>query len=381
MPRKTILVFIDWYLPGFKAGGPITSCSNVVEHLRDEFDFRIVTRDTDYTDSSPYSGIVSNTWIRLADGTPVYYFSKEQLTRKNISRLISETPCSVVYLNGIYSRYFTVIPLLLLKKHAGVRVVVAVRGMLAQSALNVKKIKKTAFLMFVKRMRLFRQVIFHASTEIEKRDIERVFGRLNTVSVAPNLASVSIPGVNPQRFKTSGELSLISIARIAPEKNLLFALHILLGLKGLKITFDIYGPIYDTEYWKQCTDLIALMPSSIVIRYLGSIENNKVQETLANYQFLWMPTQGENFGHIILQAFSAGCPVIISNKTPWTGLRNMNCGWDLGLDNDAAFQDAIREAIDMNQQQFNLLSEHSFRFALRYLSDKENEEANRKLFR
>ena len=47
MEKKKILVFIDWYLPGFRAGGPIRSCANLISHLSDEFDFNIVTTDTD----------------------------------------------------------------------------------------------------------------------------------------------------------------------------------------------------------------------------------------------------------------------------------------------------------------------------------------------
>ena len=55
--RVTVLVFIGYYLPGYKAGGPVRSIANVVETLGDEFEFRIVTSDRDLLDEVPYPGI------------------------------------------------------------------------------------------------------------------------------------------------------------------------------------------------------------------------------------------------------------------------------------------------------------------------------------
>ena len=54
MSKKKILIFIDWYLPGYKAGGPIQSVANLVANLKEEFEFSIVTRDTDYCEKLPY---------------------------------------------------------------------------------------------------------------------------------------------------------------------------------------------------------------------------------------------------------------------------------------------------------------------------------------
>ncbi|CAN5434615.1 hypothetical protein BH10BAC1_BH10BAC1_14720 [soil metagenome] len=32
MAKKKVLIFIDWYLPGYKAGGPRQSVANLVAH-------------------------------------------------------------------------------------------------------------------------------------------------------------------------------------------------------------------------------------------------------------------------------------------------------------------------------------------------------------
>src|SRR5687768_14370742 len=140
--KKKILIFIDWYLPGYKAGGPIQSCANLVAHLKDEFDFSIVTRDTDYCETIPYKTVKSDAWNLLPDGTRVYYFSGKKLNRKNIKKILDTEEYDDVYLNGIFSTYFTLTPLYYLNLRKSRKVIIAARGMFARGALRVKRIKK-----------------------------------------------------------------------------------------------------------------------------------------------------------------------------------------------------------------------------------------------
>ena len=55
--KKTILCFVDYYLPGYKAGGPIQSIANLVENLGDEFEFYIICNDRDQLDRQPYANV------------------------------------------------------------------------------------------------------------------------------------------------------------------------------------------------------------------------------------------------------------------------------------------------------------------------------------
>ena len=59
--KPVILTPAGYYLPGYKAGGPITTLANMVERLGEEFSFRIATRDRDLGDTKPYSGIGEDT--------------------------------------------------------------------------------------------------------------------------------------------------------------------------------------------------------------------------------------------------------------------------------------------------------------------------------
>jgi glycosyltransferase involved in cell wall biosynthesis len=56
---------------------------------------------------------------------------------------------------------------------------------------------------------------------------------------------------------------------------------------------------------------------------------------------LFLPSLGENFGHVIVEALSAGCPILISDRTPWRGLAERGVGWDLPLEDPAGFRGVI----------------------------------------
>ena len=93
-----------------------------------------------------------------------------------------------------------------------------------------------------------------------------------------------------------------------------------------------------------------------------------------------MPSEGENFGHAILEALSAGCPVIISDMTPWKSLESKKIGWDLSLDNPENFVDAIETAAAMNQETYGEWSNNAISFANNFCNNPTILEANRKLF-
>ncbi len=377
--KKKVLIFIDWYLPGYKAGGPVQSISNMVEHLKEEFDFSIITRNTDYCERTPYSNILSNQWNALSNGIKVFYFSEEELTYTNIRNLIRKTDYDYVYLNGIYSLYFTLIPLFYLRKKHNKTIVIAARGMFSEGSLSVKKMKKRIFIRSVKVLRFFDKVIFHATSEAEKREIRAVMGEnvaIKTAAVLPQRFAMTELAL---RNKKVNCVRLVNIARIAPEKNTLYALQILKLVKQ-NVEFDFYGPIYNEDYWAQCQQALTELPINVKARYKGSLESNKVLDVLSFYDFMFMPTTGENFGHIILQSLAVGRPIIISDKTHWKNLTEKRIGWDIVLSESLEFARIIDFTAKMKASDYNMLSKAAYDYGQKYINNKELIEQNRHLF-
>lgn len=377
--KKTILLFIDWYLPGYKAGGPIQSCANLVDHLKDDYIFKIVTRDTDYCETKAYSGVQSNAWNQINESTAVYYFSHDQLNKKNIHQLIAQTPHQVVYLNGVFSYYFTIIPLLYFRKKKEKNLIVAARGMLASGALAIKKSKKQVFLKFAQLMGLFRHVVFHATGEAEKQDILHIMGKNAQIKLAGNLSKkIAMPAFETKN-KEKGQLKLIQIARIAPEKNLKFALEILQEVKE-NVQFDFFGPVYEEQYYDTCKHIINQLPPNIKANYKGVIPNQEVNQILHGYDAMLMPTLGENFGHIILESLIASCPVIISDQTPWQNLEETQAGWAIPLNQKTKFVDAVELLAQMDASTYNIYAQGAYQKAKLFIENKDLINSNRALF-
>ena len=139
--KKNILVFIDWYSPGYKAGGPTQSIVNMTQHLEGDFNFKIFTRDTDYTETKPFTTIKSNEWNKVTENVDVYYASEAKVNLTLISKIISESNCDTVFINGIYSVKFSMLPLIAARRFKNKKTIVSARGMLAESAINIKKFK------------------------------------------------------------------------------------------------------------------------------------------------------------------------------------------------------------------------------------------------
>ena len=102
---------------------------------------------------------------------------------------------------------------------------------------------------------------------------------------------------------------------------------------------------------------------------------------MAQHDLLFLPTWGEAFGHVILEAMASGCPVLISDRTRWRGLEAAGVGWDVSLDDPEGFRDVLRRCIAMDSVAWRELSERARNYAAQSQSDPEARNENRALFR
>ena len=230
-------------------------------------------------------------------------------------------------------------------------------------------------------MGLYSGVIWQASTEHEKADIKRLCGDQLRVLIARDLAVSCREEKNPVRShtKVAGRLKLVFLSRISRKKNLAGALRMLNGLTG-KINFDIFGPMEDRNYWAECQKIINMLPVNIDVQYRGAVPYDQVKSVLTNHDLFFFPTHGENFGHVILEALVAGCPLLISNRTPWQDLEEKGIGWDLPLEHAEIFKEVLQRFALMDHQEHTEISQRARDFGNKVLRDEDAVEQNRQLF-
>ena len=85
MKKKKILCLVDYYLPGFRAGGPIRSIVNFVENLGEEFEIYIICNDRDMFDVEQYENVNIDMWNTVGKAK-VFYASKKNLSLKGLKK-------------------------------------------------------------------------------------------------------------------------------------------------------------------------------------------------------------------------------------------------------------------------------------------------------
>lgn len=379
--KNRILVLIDWYDPGFKAGGQIQSIKNLVRTLEDEYQFYILTSDRDLGDKEPYKGVKINSWEKISKSVSIFYAAPNYMDKKRFINLINEINPSIVYFNSMFSKQYTLLPILRLKNSNFTgKLILAPRGMLHKGALRKKTFKKKTFLTLFRMLGVQKKITFHATDLQEQNDIKQFFPRHVKVILAKDTPPHNAT-YRDLKNKNTGELKCLFLSRIHPKKNLLFLLNCLSMVnRKLEIVLNIYGEKEDIAYSGKCVETASKMNGNIRINFHGPLNHEKVSDTLATNHLFILPTLGENFGHAIFESLAAGRPVLISDQTPWRNLTEHKAGWDLPLDQPQKFVDVIEHVAQMNSEQLHEWCIGAWNFCKNYLEQSNIKDQYLKLF-
>lgn len=382
LTKTKVLVFILNYLPGYKSGGVLRTIVNTVDWLSNDYEFWIVTRDRDLGSEKPYSDIKINEW-QLVEGAMVRYLPPELINTNYLIKLIDGTSHDLIHLNSYFDPEFT-IRIMLARKIGWLSkspLLLSPRGEFGEGSLKLKHAKKILFINFAKLVGLYNNIIIHATSEHELRDIKKVLNPTSSsIKTAIDLPSKVISNAPNSSLLSERCLRIVFLSRFSREKNLDFALNIL-SQANVKAIFDIYGPDEDILYWKECQELIKQLPKNITATYHGPVSPSRVIEIFSHYDLFFFPSKGENYGHVIAESISVGTKVLISKNTPWLELENDGLGWDVDLKDESAFVNIIeemaRESLDSRLRKRDVVKQS----ALKRLLDPKVVNDNLALFR
>jgi glycosyltransferase involved in cell wall biosynthesis len=290
-------------------------------------------------------------------------------------RVLQEVRPDALHLNSLFSQDYTLLPLRRLRNKPHVRVVLAPRGMLGQAALSIKPFKKRAFLALARGMGWMDRVLWHASTDQEAYEVRCAFPRAR-VQVAQNLPS-PMPDENPERPTDAWHIAVVG--RVHRVKNLHFGLRALLRSEPVRrIRVDFIGPVEDAGYKEELEQLAQTNPA-VEVAFLGGVPPSELPGHFQRAHYLLSATTQENFGHAIVEAWAHGCPVLISDRTPWRDLAEQGTGWDWPLE-EAVWDAGLKAALNLDVPEWSALSEASRRFFSEAVTNPESERANLALF-
>ncbi len=369
----TVLIFIDWFYPAYKAGGPVKSVFNLVQALKGDIQFSIVTSNQDV--DGEVLDVEPNEWTKF-QGVKVIYLSKEKQHKKVYRALFEEVNADAVYYNSLFSKNFTLKPYKALKCYNCAQII-APRGMLGEGALAIKSFKKKVFLSLSKQLFFnMKNTIWHATSAQEAEEIKAAYGLKSNIRIAQNISSARVERKSFQKEK--GKLKLVFISRLAEKKNLYFALELLQVLKEESgLSLDIYGPIEEQSYWKQCKPIIE---KDVRIQYKGLLAPHEIAFTLQQHHFYILPTLHENYGHSMVEAIVSGVPIIISNNTPWLNLKEAGVGADLDLSKSDEWLNYLKSTISLTQDEYEAMVRNCYAYAEKHILSSKAVEDSKKLF-
>jgi glycosyltransferase involved in cell wall biosynthesis len=329
MTRPRVLVVADYYLPGFRAGGPVRAISNTIARLAACADFFVVTRDHD-ADGSTYDNVETERWTGGASESVRY---ARRLTPSLLRQCVADSGCDVIWLNSFFSTASLGVLALRWMRRIHTPVLLAPRGEFAPAALALKPRRKAIAMRLLRWSGCLQRIHWLASSEVERQEIADAIGTESITCIAESVAEVPRddelwPAKSPRRLRA------VFASRVAPMKNLLFLLDVLAGCDG-DIHLDVIGPLEDREYWARCQAQMTRLPPHVTVSYAGEAAHRDLQRRLSSYDLMILPTLGENFGHIVVEAWAAGCPVLVSDRTRWRHLTASAVGWDVPLDRGA----------------------------------------------
>lgn len=359
---KKILIVNAYYYPGWRSGGPQQTIMNIVEVFGSQSQIHILTHNHDMGEKELYSNLCYDVWTDVGKAK-VFYSSKEKFTMTFLREMVNQF--DLVYLCGPYCDYSYKVLLLNIMKCIKAKVVLASMGSFSKGALSHKQFKKKVFWTVFKLLGFYKNMMWSFTSEIEKNEANECIGKVCTCNyyIAEDLPRRYINLSDKKvTYKKPGELKIVFLSRICPQKNLIQSIEIVSKLSG-DIQFDIYGIKEDMDYWKQCEKTLALLGSTVKWNYCGAVPSGNVIDTFLKYDVFLLPTMGENFGHVIYEALVAGCIPLISDRTPWNNLDENECGYSIPLEKMESYIDCVQHYVDMDDAHLSRQRTNAMKYA------------------
>lgn len=168
----------------------------------------------------------------------------------------------------------------------------------------------------------------------------RKYGIVQPIAIVPNGVDSSFvrrkPAVsNNSRFKQKYKINkrskvLLFLSRIHPFKGLDLFINSIAAVadefRASQWVFVIAG-IDELNHEAELKQKVLENELDDIVRFIGPQYGDDKLEALDSANCFILPSKGENFGIVVIEALARGVPVITTQSTPWNELAILGCGW------------------------------------------------------
>ena len=194
----------------------------------------------------------------------------------------------------------------------------------------------------------------YVETNTMKKNLEKQ--GFSNVFVMPNCKKLTVLSETELIYQTSAPYKLCTFSRVMKEKGIETAVDAVKSVNDklgyTAYSLDIYGQV-DTAQTDWFDGLVKNFPE--YVRYRGVIPFDKSVSTLKEYFALLFPTyyEGEGFAGTLIDAYSAGVPVIASDWKYNAEFVNADVGFLFPAEDIKAFSDILQSVAKNPEMMLN----------------------------
>lgn len=345
--KSKVLILAGFYSTSQRTSGALRTINNMILELTPYYDFHIFAPFRNMKNQDNKEDIFRIP-TRTEERLVTYTTSTSELFRQ-----INNYNFDIYYLNSFLDKEFSIkiiigIFLGLLPDRP---IILAPRGELMEGALSVKRYKKIFFLFLAKFSGLYNHVIWQASSSYEANVIKSRFKKKLNIRIALDIPDYRMLEIKSNyKHKVKNRLKILFLSVINPNKNLSFVIDILNKVQG-EFYLDIYGPIKDKKYFDLCMRKVNMNYRNRIV-YNGEVTSDSIHRIYPQYDLLFFPTKGENFGHVIYESLACGCPVLTSDRVIWKELNKFGAGWNFSLNTPNLFIEVLEKLINQGETEY-----------------------------
>jgi glycosyltransferase involved in cell wall biosynthesis len=326
-----ILHVVPSYYPAVRYGGPIQSVHALATaNVNRGHEVHVYTTNVDGPNNSqvPLGQPVDR------DGVYVWYYAT------NIGRRIYRSPdmgralrsslksFDIVHVHSVF--LWPTSAAARVARDCGVPYIVAPRGMLVNDLIRRKSsLAKRAWIALFERQNIDQAAAVHVTSEIESKELKALGFKPRRIVLVPNGAD--LPPIETARNSTNNATS-------AQCRPVILFLGRVNWKKGIDRLIPTIAHVPEAELVIAGNDEENYRPALVIlaqragvaerVRFLGPVDDTEKWRLLRKAKMLVLPSYSENFGNVILEAMSVGCPVVV---TPEVGLAPTVCNSNAGL--------------------------------------------------
>lgn len=327
-----VLHISPYFAPAFVYGGPPRSILGLCKALRKiGVDASVFTTTANGTsDLAPSAA----QWD-IYESVPVHYFSRTFPKRFFRASTLAATLPRVIddydllHVHGVWN--YTNWNASLQARNLGKPYIISTRGMLDAGSMTHKSWRKRVAYTLLERDNLNAASFLHASSQAEAEAIARyaletkVFVLANGIEVPDE--SLLPPLSFRKRFNLEGGESLIVfLGRIHPTKRLdLVSAAFAQVLKTIPTARLVIAGPNENNFRQHLAPYFNSIERSV--HWLGEVGQEEKWSLLREADALVMCSDSESFGLSVIEALSAGVPVVVTRTCPWAELETEGCGY------------------------------------------------------